>query len=367
MPFLNIWDLLMVIGIAQGMIMAFVFWFRRNTHISTKFLGVIFFTLAFSTLGTLISEKPPDPVTSFHIWLMRYVPFWPFMLVGPSLLFLIQSQVERGFKFDIKKKTHYLAAIYHLIPTIAWISAWIRYKLDWVQYDKPKFLEFIDVFYTQGDIAYWLHLLIYTFLTRNYLRRNRAKKADKLYRLITAFQLFLIAWFPFLVLYVSPFDEVLDPLSYYPVFIPVTILTYWLGFQWFFHLDRNRGSSKLIDVDMESISERLTKAMNDGLYLDPDLTVKTAAKKLGIPQRVLSQYVNQHLHKSFNDYVNSYRVDEVKRKLTDQSYEHLTIAAIAHDSGFKSIATFQRAFKNIVGASPLAYKNQLKSNTQITI
>ncbi len=110
MPFLNIWDLLMVIGIAQGMIMAFVFWFRKNTHISTKFLGGIFFTLAFSTLGTLISEKPPDPVTSFHIWLMRYVPFWPFMLVGPSLLFLIQSQVERGFKFDIKKKIPYLAA-----------------------------------------------------------------------------------------------------------------------------------------------------------------------------------------------------------------------------------------------------------------
>ncbi|MEO1255911.1 MAG: hypothetical protein AAFY41_13665, partial [Bacteroidota bacterium] len=112
MPLLNIWDLLMVIGIAQGTVMAFVFWIRRNTHISAKFLSVIFFVLAFSILGTLISEKPPDPVTSLHIWLMRYVPFWPFMLVGPSLLFIVQSQVDRSFKFDRRKKLHYIAIVY---------------------------------------------------------------------------------------------------------------------------------------------------------------------------------------------------------------------------------------------------------------
>ncbi|MEO1255209.1 MAG: helix-turn-helix domain-containing protein [Bacteroidota bacterium] len=118
---------------------------------------------------------------------------------------------------------------------------------------------------------------------------------------------------------------------------------------------------------MESISETLTNAMNDGLYFDPNLTVKIAAKKLGIPQRVLSQHVNQDLHKSFNDYVNSYRVDEVKRKLTDQKYEHLTIASIAYDSGFRSIATFQRAFRRMEGLSPVEYKNKSKNNPQIAI
>lgn len=366
MPFFNIWDLLMIIGIAQGMIMAFVFWFRKNAHISAKFLGVILFTLSFSILGTLISEKEPEPMTSFYLWLMRYVPFWPFLLIGPSLLFMIQSQVDRTFTFNNRKKMHFLGALYHLVPTIAWVSAWLRYKLNLVQYDKPKFLEFIYVFYTQGDMVYWVHLLIYLFLSSSYLRKNPVKNGDKFYQIITAFKLFLIAWFPFLVLYVSSFNEVLDPLSYYPVCIPLTILIYWLGFQWFFHLDRNKRSFKTTDLDADKISEVLSKGMDAGLYLDQELSIKTAAKELDIPQRALSQYVNQYLHKSFNDYINSFRVEEVKRKLIDSSFDHLTIAAIAHDSGFKSIATFQRAFKNQERMSPVEFKNANKGN-QITI
>lgn len=359
-PALNIWDLLMVVGIAQGMVLAFVLWFRRNNHISAKFLGVIFFTLAFSLLGTLISEKEPEPVTSFYLWLMRYVPFWPFMLIGPSLLFMIQSQADRNFSFGRKRKTHFVAALYHLIPTIAWITAWIRFKLDLVQYNKPKFLEFIYVFYTQGDIVYWVHLLIYLFLSTHYLRKNQVKNEEKFYQIITAFKLFLIAWFPFLVLYVSPFNEVLDPLSYYPVCIPVTVLIYWLGFQWFFHLERSKNAAAKSNLDFEKTSMVLNKGMKEGLYLDHDLSLKSAAQKLEIPQRALSQYLNQYLNKSFNDYINYYRIQEVKRKLSDTKLDHLTIAAIAHDSGFKSVATFQRAFKRMEGVSPLQFKNQSK-------
>ncbi|MEM8896101.1 MAG: hypothetical protein AAGC88_16100, partial [Bacteroidota bacterium] len=310
MPYLNFWDLLMVIGIAQGFVMSVVLLTKKGQHISSRFLGVIFFTMAFSLLGTLISEKEPQPVTAFYTWLMRYVPFWPIMLIGPCLLFLIQSQTDSAFKFDRRKKVHYIAALFHLIPTIAWISAWLRYKLDWVQYDKPKFLQFIYTFYTQGDAVYWIHLLVYVFMAGNYLNQHQVRNADKHYQLITAFKLFLIAWFPFLVLYISPYNHVLDPYSYYPICIPMTILIYWLGFHWFFHLSDYKSPVKSVELKIVGIDAKVEAAIQEGLFLDQELTVKSAAQKIGVPQRALSQFVNQHHHKSFNDFINSHRINE---------------------------------------------------------
>ncbi|GEM_PF-4591655 len=367
MPHLNFWDLLMVIGIAQGFVMSLVLLIRKRQHISSRFLGVIFFTFAFTLLGTLISEKEPEHVGAVYIWLMRYVPFWPVMLIGPSLLFLIQSQTDSEFKFDKSKKVHYLAALFHLVPTIAWTSAWLRYKFDLVQYYKPRFLEFIDTYYTQGDAVYWIHTLIYVLIAGNYLNRHQVKNADNYFQLITAFKLFLIAWFPFLVLYISPYNYVLDPYSYYPICIPITILVYWLGFQWFFHLSDYRSPAKRVELELEGIADKVETAIDEGLYLDQELTVKSAAQKIGIPQRALSQFVNQHHKKSFNDFINGYRVNEVKRKISDDSNGHFTIAAIAHDSGFKSLATFQRAFKHKEGVSPQVFKNRLEKSPQITI
>lgn len=367
MPILNIWDLLMVIGIAQGMIMAFVLWFKKGLYLSARFLGTIFFVLAFGSLGVYLSQIDPEPTSAFYNWVSRYVPFYLYMLLGPSLLFMIQSKADMNFSFNRKKKVHYLAVLYNLIPTATWISAWLLYKLDLPQYDKEQFFHFLYGFLTYGDIGYFVHLSIYTLLARKYLNKKSSDKDKKLHQIITAFQAFLVVYLPFMLSYLYNYAEIIKVFGYYPVFIPITILIYWLGFQWFFYLYQSKQSVKKLDIDIEKINIVLDAEMAAGLYLDPDLTVRTAAKKLGIPQRVLSQYVNQHLQKSFNDYVNNYRVDEVKRKLTDQNYEHLTIAAIAHDSGFKSIATFQRAFKKLVGVSPLAYKNQLKSNPQITI
>lgn len=366
MPTLNIWDLLMVIGVAQGMIMAAVLWFRKGMPSSAKFLAAIFFTLAWASLGTLISENEPEPVTRVYIMVMRYVPFYLIMLIGPSLLFLVQSQIDGTFQFDKQKKRHYWAILFNLIPSIGWMISWSAWKLDVVIFSNDSFAHFINGFYTYGDIFYWLHMLAYTFMARKHLLEHQPANR-KLHEVITAFQLFLVVWFPFLVLYVSSYSDILEPFSYYPVFIPVTMLTYWLGFQWFFHLYRNKTPAKPLDIDRESIDKLVSEAMDQKIYLDVDLTVKSAARKIGIPQRVLSQYLNQILQQTFNDYINGYRVREVKRKLADEHYDHLTIAAIAHDSGFKSLATFQRAFQQAEGMKPNEYKLQLKKNAQITI
>lgn len=96
----------------------------------------------------------------------------------------------------------------------------------------------------------------------------------------------------------------------------------------------------------------------DKLYLDPELTVSKVAAHVGISSKIISSVLNQHVEKSFNDFVNGYRVQQVQEKLVAQSHENLTIYGIALEAGFNSQATFQRAFKNIAGTSPREYMNQ---------
>ena len=95
-------------------------------------------------------------------------------------------------------------------------------------------------------------------------------------------------------------------------------------------------------------------------YQDPELSLTSLAEKLGLTTHELSRIINTVLKKSFNDFINEYRVAEVARKMQDPAYDHLTLLGIAYESGFNSRTTFNRAFRQMTGKSPAEYKNQLK-------
>lgn len=120
-------------------------------------------------------------------------------------------------------------------------------------------------------------------------------------------------------------------------------------------------------MDTSTVSktlEALQKAMeHDRIYLNPELTLNEVVKITVIPQKTISAVLNQHAGKSFNEFVNEYRVEEVKRRLSGSYPEHLTITGIALECGFNSQATFQRTFKQFTGVSPTEFlaKQSLKT------
>ena len=74
----------------------------------------------------------------------------------------------------------------------------------------------------------------------------------------------------------------------------------------------------------------------------------------------LSFVINNGFGKNFNDFVNEFRVAEVKNKLNEGAAENLNLLGIALDSGFNSKATFNRAFKKFTGISPKEFQNNPK-------
>lgn len=91
-------------------------------------------------------------------------------------------------------------------------------------------------------------------------------------------------------------------------------------------------------------------------YLEPELTLYRLADQLNLPAYQLSQHINQHSGSNFFDFVNQYRIEEVKRQIKAGQARHKTLLAIALDSGFNSKAAFNRAFKKFTGITPSEYR-----------
>ncbi|MEO9869557.1 helix-turn-helix domain-containing protein [Ekhidna sp.] len=116
--------------------------------------------------------------------------------------------------------------------------------------------------------------------------------------------------------------------------------------------------SGLNDVDLIRHIKQVEEYMKSQKpYLNDDLTLAQLAKEVNLSPNNLSQIINQGLKKSFYDFVNEYRVLEVKEKLGSEEYKHIKLLAIAFESGFKSKSTFNAFFKKTVGQTPSEFKD----------
>lgn len=97
---------------------------------------------------------------------------------------------------------------------------------------------------------------------------------------------------------------------------------------------------------------------NERPYLNGKLSLKEAAEYLEISVNHLSQVINEQLGINFFDFVNGYRVEEVKRLLNDPEYKQYTLLTVAYDSGFNSKSSFNNIFKKVTGLTPTNYINQ---------
>jgi AraC-like DNA-binding protein len=114
----------------------------------------------------------------------------------------------------------------------------------------------------------------------------------------------------------------------------------------------------LAEKDLEKLKTKLQDLMqNDKIYLEPNLTLNDLSRNLGVNSTVLSFAINNGFGKNFNDFVNEFRIAEVKEKL--KTDEDSTLLNVAFGCGFNSKATFNRAFKKFTGVSPKEFQEKI--------
>ena len=115
--------------------------------------------------------------------------------------------------------------------------------------------------------------------------------------------------------------------------------------------------SGLSDVEARTLRAALLTCMTtERPYRDPDLTLHDLAQRLNTTPHKLSELLNTELSQTFYDFVNRYRVEDVRRRLAASDSQHLKVLALAMDAGFASKSTFNQVFKKQTGHTPSTYR-----------
>ncbi len=377
--------LLLLLGALQGFILATLLWVHRSgNRLANRLLGTLVGLLGLASLAVAM------PVRNGWISLMLdLLPFIMIMPIGPLIWFYTRALLEPDFRLTRREKWHFWPVLIDWGSKLAGWGFIIGALLGLVDYGyREDVALFMDDYNVYSDIPRWLSVTVYVVVTYRWLQhyththpQQQLTHISWLRQFMIVFLAFQSLWLIHLIPYIIPAtrNALLDAWGWYPIYLPIAVMIYWLGLRGYLHarseptflapaLPKPPGkelpgkalpSKSLPDEQAEEAVTRLQQAMqNDRLYLDPELSLDKVSRHVQLPAKTISAVLNQHLGKSFNQFVNEYRIDDFKRRLSDQAYSHLTLTGLAFECGFNSQATFQRTFKQITGATPGTYLQQ---------
>jgi AraC-like DNA-binding protein len=366
---------ILYIGITQSFFAGLMIATKRNPQIADRILAIWLFLIALEMLFALVNE------TVLPLYEFVFIPF----AYGPLLYLYVKFLTTEGLKF---KWTYWL----HLIPfIIVSVTAIVFHgrpviRLDNFFADDP-FLSFRLIY----GLSFFFSITAYSIAAFVLIRRHE-KNVKELFSYISA--RITLSWLKvisilFYVTYVLVFivgvyvifkkELPYDPtiVSYFGLtFFAFAFSSYGIKQPGIFnelYAERKTITRKvefkepeikyersgLKDSDAEKYLNRLLKFMETKKpYLDVDLTIQDIAESLNIPRHYLTQVINEKLNKNFYQFINEYRVEEVKSLLTDKDYQKYTMTAIAFEAGFNSKSSFNNVFKEITGMTPTEYKNK---------
>ncbi len=93
-------------------------------------------------------------------------------------------------------------------------------------------------------------------------------------------------------------------------------------------------------------------------YENPDLTLKTIRKALGITENRISMLIRTEYQMGYKEYIHQIKINEAKRLFKESK---LNINEVATIVGFGNISTFNRVFKDLEGMTASQYIEKTKS------
>jgi AraC-like DNA-binding protein len=345
---------------------------RPDERVSRRLLGSLIFWIALACLDIYLLHEPFWTDTLIGRILGAVIPLIVVMPLGPLIYFYVRSCVEPDFRLTRRRQRHFIPVAIDLFQHGFLLLYVIAIFVRLIPPNKYPVGVWEDYYDQYADIPRWISLTVYLFLASRYLKRQRLEPtADEgdlrrqawlrtFLRVLWAFDLF---WLAFLVPYELPKigDELISRFDWYPLYIPMVALIYFLGAKGYFITVPSRrlpvvDKRPIPDEKLRQVIGLLRKSMEtDRVWLNADLNLGKLAQYCGVTPKTMSTILNQHLGMTFTEYVNRFRVDAVKERIVLPESRQLTIAGLAYECGFNSLPTFQRTFKAITGMSPKEY------------
>lgn len=373
-------ETLYYIGISQSLFVAFVLLTKKEKQGSDFILLAWLLTISFKMMILLISVEHGEFFDNqFSIGLIP-------LTFGPFLFLYTKYLLYRRWFFKSRDFLHFLPFI---IFTVLYFTLF-KGKLS---FDTHKLLVkdgyvLVRILYA---VAFLSSVTYYTYLTFLILGRHRKRLRDRfsflsesnelnwLYVLTAIFSLTYFVYFALGLYNVATNQGYFDIAYTSDIFL--TILAFSVSYfgikqPYLFKVvpeekeeveeakesseqKEKYKNSNLSDEQKEEYMEHIYSFMQtERPFLNAELTVQDLSKQLNISRHHLTEILNNDIGKNFFTFVNEYRVEEVKRRLLDERFEHLTIVAIAFESGFNSKSTFNSIFKQNTGLTPSQWKSK---------
>lgn len=274
------------------------------------------------------------------------------LLIGPLLRWYVQAMTRPGFKIE---KSNWI----ELVPfVVMFILSFMVAKTWYNDTNKEAIVVFGSIL-----ILIYLHFASYIFMAA---RRIRRLKKEYKTVLKTKFQKAILEWLGLLIIgfgiiWITYFLNIIENAVPYVVGpIMYSIVIYFLTYKAF--------QLKTIDIDAEVFKannnaflfqEITNRVVGEQLFLEPDISLARISKLMNQSAQKTSEVINQYAKQNFNDFINYYRIQEVKKLLKDENNKNFTISALAFDTGFSSLSSFNSAFKKFEGITPSTFKKKM--------
>ncbi|WP_420573117.1 helix-turn-helix domain-containing protein [Kordia sp.] len=367
----NPFNIFIISASIHGLIFGLIVLFSKKLHLkSYKYLAYFILLVSVNNIYFWFLDTE---ITTYLGW--EY--FWLFpvqwdLLMCPMFFYFISNYLGK----EVEKK-YYMFPFYISLPFCFFFLFQHIFWNDFIPITRNMVVNFyvalsyVSVIFT-GFIIYKGYSLIVKY-QREIVDINSPKievRWLKRLLLILVFIFLIWAFITVASVFVSR-NEHVERVATYILWTAMSFLIYWMGYLGIYHLGifnkkqhfkpkTNSNHTKFNHqrpmVSIHRFNTIDTTIKTEKLYINPLISLSTAATHFGLSEGYISQLINKHTNTNFSTYINNLRIAEAKRILIDPNYKDYTIVSIALEAGFNSKSVFYNAFKKNTGVSPSAYR-----------
>lgn len=347
-------QVILIVSAIQGLLLSIALFLSGwRKHKPAIYLAIVLFVFAIELLNAWAMgigyHNRPDAF-----------PFWSlgsYLLMPPSLWFFLSMNRTAGFRPSTMDRLWFLPGV-------------LEISLEMISY----YTTHVGFFRFLGSGA-WVLITEYlpivataVVLLQAALLIGKPDKRDKASARFGKQQWILAIFIVLVLLWIA--DAIFQIGVYHIIEILLCAVLLGMGYIVYFSpaffeahaVVKQRNLEQFSGYDDEQSIQALKELFDKGrVFLRPRLTLEEISSEMRLPSRYISYLIN-HVHQcNFNQFVNTYRVKEVLKRMEDPQNNIKTLLGIALDAGFSSKSSFNTAFRSVMGEAPSTF---LKSKGQ---
>ncbi|QHT69463.1 AraC family transcriptional regulator [Rhodocytophaga rosea] len=383
--FLDFLSVINFLGVVQGLFLAVIFLFAKQSNkLANRILALMLFCFSADILEIWLCYTG---YIYYVPWLINTTESFAFMY-GPLILLYTLALTKPGFAFQKKHLLYFIPAVAYLIHRIPFYLQSNAFKLYDVSVAYQRNLvprvkaapiwwfphvlsisgELLDILVFIWSVIFNLISLrmVYLYTRKHHTNLFATDNIQLNWLVRTSIYLTSI----FVVFAAFSFTDTHDLGDIY-IATAISVIFYAITFQVVIHSQvlsaghqvqepkkKYEKSTLQAEQAEKSLKKLLAYMETEKPYLNSELGQGELAEALSLSTHHLSQLINEQLKLNFFDFINRYRVEEIKRKLHDPKLAHLKIEEIAFETGFNSKSAFNTAFKKFTQTTPSQFRKE---------